>query len=379
MNIITTQLREIDMKKTLIAITLMLALLLLCSCGKKKYEPVPSTDEEAQVVLTLSVGDKRYDVRYELYRALFIGNKGVVDRGDNSVWQGDNSTTYIEQINEIIIDRAAEIYSVLHIADSLGIDLYSNDVDEKIQEYIDTSVNGNDSGYEGCGSYEKYLEYLSDQGMNYAVSDLLFRYSFGVSEINKYYKGTESVLGDYNGNLEFDEEDVRAFYEGSESVRLLQAYFQNGVRTQDQMLDFRNSLAEKNDVIDKAEYIIHNTSATQSDLVINGQVSGIIIGQHAMDALFYGEYLDAAFSLEVNEVSDIIKISGTSDSYTDGYYVLVNVEKDDDYYNAHKGEIKLEYIENEMGKILYTAKQSLIESFRFADGYSSINHKEISK
>ena len=367
------------MKKILIAITIVLTLLALCSCGKEKYEPQPSTDEEARSVISLSVGNKKYEVRYELYRALFIGNKDSVDGGDDSVWQGDGSAAYIDEINRIIIDRAAEIYSVIHIADSLGIDLYSNEVDEKIQEYIDIAVNGNEYGYEGHGSYEKYLEHLKNQGMNYAVSDLLFRYSYGLNKINEYYMGTESVLGDYNGKLEFDDDDVRAFYDGDESVRLLQAYFQNGVRTKEQMQSFRNRLAEKDSDIDKAVYIIQSTNATQSELVIDGEVSGIIIGKYALDELYYSEYIDAAFSLGYSEVSELIEISGVGDSYSDGYYVLVNIEKNDGYFEDHKDEIRLEYIENEIGKIIYAAKNSLIESSEYTSDYNGIIHSQISR
>ena len=367
------------MKKLFALILFILSATMLFSCGKSEYEPVPSTEEEARVVMTLSIGGKKYDVKYELYKALFIGNKDKVDGGDSTVWQGDNSAQYVERINEIIIDRAADIYSVIHTADTLGIDLYSNEMDDRIQEYIDIAVNGG-SGVTGQGSYESYLEHLRSQGINYAVSELLLRYSYGLEKINEYYIGTESILGEYTGEFEFDDDDVLAFYNSDDCARMLRAYFQNGVRTEEQILSFRNKLAEKNFDIDKALYIIQNTMATSSELVgTDGEVTGVVLGRYSLDEIYYSEYTEAAFSLENSGVSGVIEIKGVGDSYTDGYYVLVRIEKDSAYFTSHKAEITDAYIANEIGKILNVSKEGLESSASFASGYSSINHAEISK
>ena len=73
------------MKKILVLFIIVMTLMGLCSCGESKYKPVPSTDEEARVVMTFSADGQSYQMKYELYRALFIGNKAIIDGGDDSV------------------------------------------------------------------------------------------------------------------------------------------------------------------------------------------------------------------------------------------------------------------------------------------------------
>ena len=132
----------------------------LASCKKETtYDPVPSTEEESRVVMTFTYGSKTYSVKYELYRALFLNLKDDVSGGDDSVWESDNKQEYIDRINTLIASRAAHIYGVFKVASDLGIDLYSDSVDDTIQEYIKDSVEGSDS-LEGYGSYNAYLAAL---------------------------------------------------------------------------------------------------------------------------------------------------------------------------------------------------------------------------
>jgi hypothetical protein len=100
-------------------------------------------------------------------------------------------------------------------------------------------------------------------------------------------------------------------------------------------------------------------------------VSGVIIGKYALDDAFYSEYTEAAFALSDGEVSSLIEIKGVGDNYSDGYYVLVGVEKDDKYFDNHKDEIEIAYVDNYIGKLLKEAKQALIPSARFSNDYTS--------
>ena len=137
-------------------------LLPLCSCGDSKYERVESTDEEKRIVMRLELGEKTYDVRYELYRALFLNLKSTVDGGDETVWEGEQSEAYVEQIDVLILDRICEIYSAFALCDELKIDIYSSKVEDTIDEYIRADVDGGE-GVVGYGSYEKYLQVMYDK------------------------------------------------------------------------------------------------------------------------------------------------------------------------------------------------------------------------
>ena len=183
------------MKKLLSLLIIIATLLSLFGCGKK-YPEVKSTAEEDRVVITLEADNKKYEIKYELYRALFWANKKSVDKGDDSVWQSDKANEYIEKIDEIIIEKASEIYSVLHLAEKLGINPYSKDVEDRIYEQICIAVEGG-YGIAGFGGdYDAYLADLAKIGINYSVQDLLFRYSIATEKINEYYIGVEDEATD---------------------------------------------------------------------------------------------------------------------------------------------------------------------------------------
>ena len=112
------------MKKIISLLIIISALLSLVSCGAK-YPPVESTQQEATVLFTLTADGVSYDVKYELYRALFLAHKGEVDGGDESVWSGELRDEYVEKINEIIIPKIADIYATIRLAEKIGVNFNS--------------------------------------------------------------------------------------------------------------------------------------------------------------------------------------------------------------------------------------------------------------
>ena len=116
-----------------LAVILLLTICIttLSGCKKNKYKPVESSEEEARVVLSLSLGGNTYNVRYELYRTLFLTYKSEFDGGDHTVWSGDKKEEYIERINERIVSEAAEIFAVFELCARLGIDCYTDDIEDE--------------------------------------------------------------------------------------------------------------------------------------------------------------------------------------------------------------------------------------------------------
>ena len=364
------------MKKFLLFIIMIVALLAISSCGSK-YPAVESTEEEAKVVMTLELDGKHYDVRYELYRALFLANKYTVDGGDDSVWSGADSTEYVERINEIIYDRVADIYACLYLAESIGDNVYSSEYEDQIEEYIRINVEGA-GNIEGHGTYERYLESLKEKNMNYAVSVLMIRYAVALNRINEYYFGSEDDVLDKDGNLEFTEEDVEAFYYGSDSVRILTAFIHEGVRTEDELNSLREAMDKKSTDLEVALCIINNTTATATELIDDKYVRGSVIGRHAFDSVFYSDYIEAAFSTEVGEVSEIAVVDGLSDGYSDGYYIFYVLEKDADYLEKYYDDVAAAYAEHHVGELRDGIKESLKDSITLTSDGLSIRHKDIS-
>lgn len=358
-----------------LALILVLSLGLLVGC-KSKYPAQKSTKEEARVVMTLYFDGEEYDVKYELYRALFIANKSAVDGGDDSVWTGSKKDEYVNKINKLIIDGASEIYSAMHLADKLGFDLYSKETNEEVEEFVRIAVEGNEADIIGYGGdYDAYLADLAKSGLNYSVQDLLFRYSIALEKINEYYIGTEDeALGALEGDYKFSKNDVRDFYFGSESVRILHAYMQADVMVDsyERMQTLQENISTLSPK-DAALYIIQNTSATPTDLIINKEVSGIVFGDYTTDDV-YADYREAAFSLSAGEVSEIIEINDG----VRGYYVIYKLDKDESHFELCYEDIKLAYLDNVISRELIKISDGLTSGAKMTKKYGEIVHSEIS-
>ena len=339
-----------------LAIILITVFGMLVGCKASKYPARKSTKEESRVVMTLSLDGDRYEVKYELYRALFLANKSKIDGGDSSVWSSENKNDYI--------------------ANKLGLDIYSKDTDKEIDEYVILNVEGNGGDIIGYGGdYDAYLDDLAKRGINYAVQALLFRYSIALDRINEYYLGYEDeALGNIDGKYSFSEEDVRNFYFSDNSVRVLQAYVQADVVTdaKERMQSLRENISLLSPK-DAALYIINHTAAVSSDLIVNKEVSGIVFGSHTLGHA-YSDYSEAAFSLDGGEVSDIIEISDGAR----GYYVLYGLEKEEEHFSACYDDIKGAYLDDLIGKELSEISDSLAKSADKNLAYSDIIHAEIS-
>lgn len=362
-------------------ICLVLALLFVfgaVGCGESTYEPVESTEEEARVIMTLTIDSKTYEVKYELYRTLFLTYKSEIDGGDSSVWESDESDVYVQRINELIIDRITDIYSAFAVAESIGYDVYGADADLKVEDYIRISIEG-EGGIEGVGSYENYLAELKKYYMNYSVQDLMLRYSIAMDEINEYYIGTLSTDeidsdGITVGALKYTEADVKAFYDSDECVRVLRTYLQASVSYEPEQRaeNVRNKILE---AAVNGETAVAYAMIANGSLIAEAEVErGYIIAKHNLDPAYYSEMTEEAFKLGVGDVSPVIEIHDGGERV---FYILYRAEKSDENYNENYSHILYVYLTNRVGEIVDNAKDNLAKSISYTDVFENIEHKGI--
>ncbi len=373
------------MKKLLSVMLILAALMTLVGCNRsknKEYKPVESTEEESRVIATLSIDGTEYSVKYELYRAFFLSLKHSVDGGDASIWSGDNSSEYINEINEQIFDRIIDIYSSFALCRRIGYDIYSSKVDNRIKDTIRVSVDGGDydgSHYQGFGGdYEKYLETLKAMNLNYSVQALLIRYEIAKEAIEDYYIGTrdaEDITADESvGTLEYNREDVYNFYISDSTKRIFTAILNTQAFTE---ADASNTMLD----IKAAADIQKAQDEKEADImdIIRGKCSyspielDYVIGRYShteTDA----KISDCAASLSFGETSGVLRITT---SLLDAYYIIYIAEKTDEYFDARYGTIELCYLQNEMGKIKSEVNKSAEDSLAFTDIYHSLVHKDI--
>ncbi len=291
---------------------LCLAACLLCFSGCDKYAEKRSSKKDRTVVA--DVGG--YEVRYELYRALFYTYRATVDGGDGSVWTGPDSAVYLARIKEMIEDGWRELYGTFAMAAACGIDPFSDGVDDLVNEYVRVEIEGgyfNGAEVEGHGSQKAYLQYLEDNHFTDSAYRLFLRRQACLKLLSEYYHTTFA-----DGTVAQDEATVRAFYEG------------------DECLNFLWVKREKSDVFDQAAWMAEALSVLQGcttyeqrreQMVLYGyNLSpddinyGILTTAASADAV-YREVIEAVQTLNVGELSGIIE------TY-EGYYIVMKTQKD---------------------------------------------------
>lgn len=371
--------------KRIIALLLVLAsVLTLSAC--KKYKPVESSEEEARTVMTLSLDGKTYEVKYELYRALFLNYKTEIDGGNPDVWTSEGKSEYVKRINSLIIDKITDIYAAFAICEKIGFDLYSKDVEKQIKEYVKISVEGGSYGSKtmhGYDSYKDYLAALKSANLNYSVQTLLFRYAIAIDAIDAHYIGTatpDEVNYDITlGALQYTEDDVRAFYNSEDCARVLRASFQKiisydpyetAINLKNKMVD---AAATSSTLVDKEAAVLK--AITKSGYFANAAEveNGYVIGKYNLERLYYGDMTDAVFAIGEGEVTDPISITDEEETY----YVIYRTYKTDEHFEANYNSIRYVYLRNCVGEIIHNAAEALESSAVYSDFLNNINHSEI--
>ncbi len=363
------------MKKRFFAFCVLLTLVFslsiaLISCGDE-YEPVESTKEEKETVMTISYDGEKYKIPYELYRALFLELKSSVDSGDDTVWTGEKKDTYVKKIDELILHRICEIYSVIHLCDKAGIDVYSRDFDDKVTEYIKTVVD-TESKYGGFdGDYDKYLNSLKEINMNYSVADLLLRYAFGREALELHYIGNigDDLSSDAAlGEIKYTRDAVKNFYfNNDDSRQIISLMLQKSTTSfdYDRAVEIRNTLASKSDAKSAGLYVAGFT----------GNPGSVVIGKYSYDKFYWSKYTDAAFSLEVGGTSQVITLK--TDDF-DGFAIIYRISPSEEYFNANYEEIANEYVRNEFGKLVEKASDGIKAGVEYTDALTNLDRSKVS-
>lgn len=330
-------------KKILCFILTVLAALcpisLLSCSGDNKYPAVESTDEEKKTVFTLSLGDEKYDVKYELYRFLLLSRRSQVDGGDTSVWDGSGSAEYREKLNNLIISDAARIYSAI----SLGKKhLDDAKVEATVDKCIAASIEGGDiPGYGSFigfgGSYDDYLSDLKKRNLNYSVQRLLIKETVILSMLDTCFRGDETT--GVEPKLTPTDEELRTFYESDDCVRVYRAYISAHSGAAEQAENIRRLMLDAAGDDERVSLVVIQNSLTEAEDARYGEV----VGRHSANS-DYPEITEAIFSLGYGEVSPVIE--------AEGYYVFYRSDKPDSFPDTQKEKLLDCYINNYVGNLI---------------------------
>lgn len=350
-------------------ITLLLAVITCLSLvGCQKYKPQKSTKREATPIATLQYGKEKFEVNYELFRALFLSAKETVSDGDLTKFEGSEGAALLEEARDLALDKIYDIYTAFALCESLDIDLYSRKVNKKVEESITLSIEGgfseNGQYVEGLGSYEAYLENLKLFYMNYAVQDLMIRYSYAVSAIGAHYRGTYDDYGNKaeEGALTYTDSQVTDFYNSEDTRRIFLVFTQKD-RADAQTLRDKIAAEPTEELV--SAYILGHTTASEVDAK-----DGQVIGKYTLDSTTYAGVAEAAFALAENETSALLP--GIYDGYK-GFFILYRAQKSAENLNEIRDAVTKNYIENEIGKRFAETKETLKKSISFTDFYHTLS------
>ncbi len=358
-------------KKLTSFILITVLLLTLISCAAD-YPPVESTEREKTVVMTMAVGEKNYEIKYELYRALLLTLKDDY-MGDDGVLDAEETNALSLAINA----RLADIFSVLALAEEIGIDVWSKEYNKLVEDCVNAGVNGGTVGafdYEGFGGdYDKYLASLKEMNLNYSVQDLMLRYALALDDIYYYYRGNVDNDAEL-GHIEYTRGDVLDFYNSPDTARVMQLYLSTAStsHTIESAERIRDKIANVKTDDEVFTIMMSNTLIGDAG---NELSNGRIIAKYNLDSFYYSALTDAAQSLSTFEASEVIEVTTNIDH---GFFIIYKIEKNDEHFEECYESIRDAYIENEIGKLFAEKIDMLKNSAKISDGFTLIDFNTIS-
>lgn len=360
--------------KKLIALILCLSTLMTVGCRKNKYPEIESTKEEARVMMSFNIGGERYDMKYELYRALFLNFAEHYDKGDKSFWDRAESIDALAEINEKILEYTLDIFGVLYVAKSIGFDPFSKEAEKMIADYIADSVEGDGDTIIGFGGdYDAYLESIKAANMNYSVQKLLYRYSIAYDKILTYYEGEDdknNSTANSGGAFAFTPEDVFAFYNSENAVRISPVVIDATYFSFERAQSIRDAMASASTTGEALRNAIVNTTANETEII-----EGVVIGTHTLDKAYYRDVTVAAFEIDAYETSEVITV--VTDKGME-YWILYKQEKNDEHFHKNYNDMASVFTSQKIGEIIDNAKAKLRASLSETDDYKNLKHSGIS-
>lgn len=299
--------------KRILALCLVLAVFApaLSSCSDKDRKAVGKVGE--------------YEVYYEELRWLTMQYKDIMASAyGEDIWENeDTAEKYRAELQEWVYSSIVSNYVILTLCDDdmlklngvKLIDINGQEVQGLVDDYVNSAI-------EEMGGKSEYKKNLEE---NY-LTDSLYRFMTGVDIC-------ESILFNYYCSLSIiDDSDEAA----------IDYIYENFIRTVHVYI--------RNDAGDSAEENRKLAEAIKTKLSNGEDINGIIStysedqytasedGRYFTRGQYADEYEDAAFALEMNEISDIVETPS-------GFYIIQRLPMDDEYIGAHfTTELKDQYL-----------------------------------
>ncbi|MGI6167224.1 MAG: peptidylprolyl isomerase [Eubacteriales bacterium] len=282
--------------------------------GCSASRPIKGTEEELAVVG--KVGD--FDVLYEEFRFVTVNYKKMLEEEyGEGIWENaESAEKYRAELEDLVYRNLTANYAVLSLCAEVGISIEEKEIQKAVQDRLDEL-------FDELGSRKAYKVYLSEN----CLTDHFVRFMLGVdicySEL--YYVYVYDL-----GLIEYDEDKLYNYIMAGNFVRTLHVYIQNDPgddveKNRKKAIQVREQLLAGEDI----KKLIG--SSVNEDLKLT-TTNGYYFTRGEM----IKEYEEAAFSLEIGGVSEIIETAT-------GFYVIQRFELDPQYVLANLAQLVKNY------------------------------------
>jgi len=262
-----------------------------------------SSKEELTPVLTID----EYEVPYEQMRYFVRNYMDSEAAGDESYWTEAKAAERQAEIYQNTYDALKNQYAILSLAKQYGV----NRDDASLVELTDSSMENI------VESYEKTSDYVNELKANH-MTHQVYRFFTNVDIVEEelYYAMLDA------GALETDEEKLHDLIYGDEFIRVKQILIAN-----DEGEDPAANRAEAESLRARA------LSGEDFDALVKEAGEDLFMfmntdGYYICRGVWYREFEETAFALEIGEVSDVIETAA-------GYSVLMRCEKEQSYLDKN--------------------------------------------
>ena len=282
----------------------------LFSCGDG-IRPIKASKEELRTVAKILGEEVKYDeIRYLAYSYKL----DMAMRLGEDIWN-DPSEEHLAELREKIENVLLENAALISYYDEYDIDMDSSEVENTVNSYINEFA-------EEIGEREEYKKYLEE---NY-LTDRYLRYILSI-ELCRETLRTELLK---DGSIDASDETFESVVKSDEFARTLHVYIGNDAGDD---IEENRKLAEKVvSLLDSGEPMTRMIGRYSEDVYMT-----TTDGYYFMRGEYEKAYEDTAFSLGIGEYSGVVEGEKC-------FYVIMRLEKEDDYINRNFETLKDQYI-----------------------------------